>query len=660
MERQSYELLHLGTPAELENKPKDDKVAWPPEPRPLPQSFWASSLRVAAFAPLLLLPIPFAVLLRLIFRLDGQPLSQHGSDVFQGMGLASTLWPIAFAAVLGSLARTVALYKAEKGTNLGTLGVLLGSQTLMSTLTNAFALRILSFWVVLLCSLWALSPVGGQAVLRAVHVTSNIEVRDYDLVYSPAADIGIPFNRLLWESAGAYSSIGIRRAVFGAALCAPNSLGQAANGSSEFFNESMRQIGGTVTASLLARTDLWGNVRVPQLASLPGYSSTKPHKWVDVPTDQLVTYESLIGIPFRGLPVESPGNFTVQISATYVTLEWLLDNPGILYTYSRENITEYMAPDRTSGGSQVYMDAPNATGGFNFSAQSINSTGPVTRGTFVFGTNIKSTICDMYHVYVDVDVSCERLTALERMTCRANRARRSLSHPVYKPDDQFLPTNNGHSRFFAELPWLAPSGRIGSTTLMESYLADPSNSIGRSQVPIYFWDWITTDYSKLPMPVFAERLAIVINTALRVSWSPYAVLNFEALNITDERSRYGNTTGPFTTTTELYRIRGVWMALSTLSLVIMFSAAAANLGLRLMIQAPDFLTHVAALTRDSKHMDVAPGGSTLSGDERARLLKDLPLKIMDIEPDDAVGYIALSDKPHHGSGELGNTGRIYR
>jgi hypothetical protein len=52
-------------------------------------------------------------------RLDGKPLSQHGDGVFQGMGLASTLWPIAFAAVLGSLARTVALYKAERGTNLG-------------------------------------------------------------------------------------------------------------------------------------------------------------------------------------------------------------------------------------------------------------------------------------------------------------------------------------------------------------------------------------------------------------------------------------------------------------------------------------------------------------------------------------------------------------
>lgn len=52
-------------------------------------------------------------------RLDGQPISSHGTNVFETMGLASTLWPIAFAAVLGSLARAIALYKAEKGTKLG-------------------------------------------------------------------------------------------------------------------------------------------------------------------------------------------------------------------------------------------------------------------------------------------------------------------------------------------------------------------------------------------------------------------------------------------------------------------------------------------------------------------------------------------------------------
>lgn len=37
-----------------------------------------------------------------------------GDNIILVMGVASTLWPIAFAAVLGPALRTVALYKAER------------------------------------------------------------------------------------------------------------------------------------------------------------------------------------------------------------------------------------------------------------------------------------------------------------------------------------------------------------------------------------------------------------------------------------------------------------------------------------------------------------------------------------------------------------------
>ncbi|KAF5013070.1 hypothetical protein FDECE_897 [Fusarium decemcellulare] len=632
MERQSYELLRWGAPTGVENPQKEGKSAWPPQPRPLSQSFI----------------LGLALGCRVVFA---APSATHTiRSVFQGMGLASTLWPIAFAAVLGSLARTVALYKAEKGTNLGTLGVLLGSQTLMSTLINAFTLRILSLWVILLFILWALSPLGGQAVLRAVRVTSDAEARDYDLMYSPTADMGIPYDNILWSSnSGLVSLTSTIVPMFGAALCAPNALGQAANGSSELFDESMRQIGGTGTASLLARTDLWGNVRVPQLTSLPGYSSSKPHKWVDVPTDQLVTYESLIGIPLRGLPFGSPGNLTLRLSASYVTLEcspwfntteWLRTTPGVLKNHQLEDISTVMKQNGTIDMAQVYIDTPNPMGGFNFSANNITSRGPITRGTLVFGTTHNSTVCDISHAYVDVDIACERVSGLDRMACRANRVRHSPSRPLSKPDDQLIPAfGHGPAKFLAGIPLLAPSSRPGLKSPMESYLADPAKGIGRSVDAGS--DYITDDYTKLPLPVFAERLAIVINTALRVSWSAYAVLNFEAVDVTQEADLYGNTTGQFASTTKVYGTQKAWMATSIVSLAVMFLASILTVGLRLMIRAPDFLTHVAALTRDSKYMDVAPGGSTLSGDERARLLKNLPLKIMDIEPDDAIGLLAL-------------------
>lgn len=50
-----------------------------------------------------------------ILVLRDQAQSFGGDKVIIVMGVASKLWPIAFAAVLGPLLRTIALYKAERG-----------------------------------------------------------------------------------------------------------------------------------------------------------------------------------------------------------------------------------------------------------------------------------------------------------------------------------------------------------------------------------------------------------------------------------------------------------------------------------------------------------------------------------------------------------------
>lgn len=109
--------------------------------------------------------------------------------------------------------------------------------------------------------------------------------------------------------------------MFGAALSAPNALAQASNGSSERFNAVIQQLGGVEVASKDAKVDLWGNVRVPEITQLPGYNNSDPYSWVKVPPGQLATYESLIGIPIRGIPSNFAGNFTLQISASYMSLE---------------------------------------------------------------------------------------------------------------------------------------------------------------------------------------------------------------------------------------------------------------------------------------------------------------------------------------------------
>jgi hypothetical protein len=53
-----------------------------------------------------------------MWSLHSEPTSSKGEKILQVMGVASTLWPIAFAAVLGPMLKTVALYNAERGVKL--------------------------------------------------------------------------------------------------------------------------------------------------------------------------------------------------------------------------------------------------------------------------------------------------------------------------------------------------------------------------------------------------------------------------------------------------------------------------------------------------------------------------------------------------------------
>jgi hypothetical protein len=67
--------------------------------------------------------------------------------------------------------------------------------------------------------------------------------------------------------------------------------------------------------------------------------------------------------------------------------------------------------------------------------------------------------------------------------------------------------------------------------------------------------------------------------------------------------------------------------------------------LRAMTRAPDILGYVSSLTRDNPHIPLSAGaegsGTTLSGLDRARLLRDMRVQIADVEGDKDVERIAL-------------------
>ncbi|KAL4770044.1 hypothetical protein BDW60DRAFT_209445 [Aspergillus nidulans var. acristatus] len=65
--------------------------------------------------------------------------------------------------------------------------------------------------------------------------------------------------------------------------------------------------------------------------------------------------------------------------------------------------------------------------------------------------------------------------------------------------------------------------------------------------------------------------------------------------------------------------------------------------------ASDILGYVSSLTRNNPYVPVPDGGSTLSGFERARLLRDMEVQILNVDERKDTGHIAFVSRPFSGS-----------
>ena len=76
--------------------------------------------------------------------------------------------------------------------------------------------------------------------------------------------------------------------VVGAAISAPNATALLVNRSSPDFQQVIERLGGATKIIAVAKTDVWGNIRIPYLEMVPGYRNETPHAWVDVPSDETI------------------------------------------------------------------------------------------------------------------------------------------------------------------------------------------------------------------------------------------------------------------------------------------------------------------------------------------------------------------------------------
>ena len=145
-----------------------------------------------------------------------------------------------------------------------------------------------------------------------------------------------------------------------------------------------------------------------------------------------------------------------------------------------------------------------------------------------------------------------------------------------------------------------------------------------------------------------------INAYYQLSQNPfYTTVEDEGVRLLLLEILWSGTQTRYTSTFALTKMKGAdynphdgisisWIIVDLISCKILFAAAMTSFWLRKRTLAPDIFGYISCLTRDNPELHLPVGGTTLSGLERAWLLKDVRIRIADIGPSEGVGRVGFS------------------
>lgn len=498
----------------------------------------------------------------------------------------------------------------------------------------------------------------------------NTTTMEYHLASYPKNDLSSYLREGLFDSAsGQASLVSEFHALVGAAFSAQDIGLLQANGSSRDFSKTVQRAGGVSEAVRLTKRDLWRNVRIPLLHMLPEYQE-ETRNWVEVPSNMIPEYSSMIGVPVRGFPSTKAANTSFMIQTNYQTLKVRKPRAHSCQFLANGrkcggpwlNTTEWKN-DKSNNDSLIIQSAATTLMGVvglpNIRLDVINDTlrdtwaGPYKGSsslelagyvepqkpmTITFYTWKNLTICTIATEYVDSMIECSRATQNEDLACSVRKMRRTADKPVR---GNLTALDIGRSYYvLGHTPYTIPAIHASEPSMLEKWLYDPSTVLDDTVRRLYSQVGPGSVYENIPLEVFSNRLSMVLNTNLLAMFNMSIIVGGDAT----QDVQWGNTTGTWTEfTAPVYTINTTWFALYFISAIVLLICAIINVVLRSLSHAPDFLGSISALTRDSPYFDVPTPASGLEGTERSRFLKDKWVMIQDVAPDNEVGRIALSD-----------------
>ena len=482
------------------------------------------------------------------------------------------------------------------------------STTLAKTYLAPLSLRSLHWLPMVLCFIWALSPLGSQATLRFLSSQDrNVQLTSPIHYIYPDATYELACGDCLSSLAGA-------NAVFFASLLTP---------------DNVRATG----------QDPWGNLKVPAIEEINDLPN--PDGWISLGTPNTTSYTSMIGIPF------SRPSRSLNFSFVLETWYWRVSPINITY-YEKdstdsilEGLTNYSVPGYTSfvGSNHLWqfvISTPDKG----------NDNDPIP---LIFeqsdGNDNPSHITHFETLVIPYPV--EMRAECSPSACLASAVRNSTMQSVPNP------TSNHpffQEWFLLDLTTAFPLTHDGTPDSggFETYLLDPSSFQSSNYSP-------EVDLSSIGVETLAFRLTQIINTYWMATsfagdvtgaYRPFAGLSTTTMN----------TTAIVQTTEKYLHCNKRWLALLSIATIVILCAALLSGILSFLSIGPDVTDYLSALTR-AYQVPTLPGGSYLDAEERVKLLKHVNLRVGDSSPDKEIGNIVIGSTRSVRGLEMG---RFYR
>ncbi|KAL1633742.1 hypothetical protein SLS58_010963 [Diplodia intermedia] len=324
-------------------------------------------------------------------------------------------------------------------------------------------------------------------------------------------------------------------------------------------NDPVDALGGLTEALRIAQRDLWDDIRIPYLEYLSGYDAQNPYAWVNVSDDELPVYESLVGMKITGLNNSQIGNTTVQVEASYPTLncsEWI-DLTAWLATHRAElrwlaNTTDEPSMFESNGRhSSVFLDvhsppsAPNPRLAIGYSGEANTTT-----------TNNLINLCDVHTTHLDLTITCLGSLETGASTCAAQRARHSALYPLTGPEtlDAVFHHTPLHNIPALLTTTSSPSSSTRFAHLLTNLGLPPTSTAYRPNTPL----------PSLPAPLLNARLAYFLNTYWRLALPGSAGRSKYASPSTAGNNAYWAPAPNATATVllvDVYAVRWAWLGL---------------------------------------------------------------------------------------------------